>query len=178
MGKSTQDSDPTRRPKRNLRGWLVNLTVILLIFAGVQWYKSRPLASGEAPDLSAATTTAQPFDLSSLRGQPTLVHFWAVWCPICKLEEGNIESLSADYQVITVAMQSGNDMEINAYLQEQGLSFATIADPYGEIATQWGVRGVPASFVIDGDGTIRFAGVGYHSGVGLRARLWAAGQPW
>jgi peroxiredoxin len=99
-----------------------------------------------------------------------------VWCPICKLEEGNIEALSSDYQVITVAMQSGNDMEINSYLQEQGLSFDTIADPYGEIATQWGVRGVPASFVLDSNGNIRFASVGYSTGVGLRGKLWAAGH--
>ena len=174
MGKSTRDSNP--RPKRGLRGWLVNMLVILVIFFGVQWFKSRPLASGEAPALSAATTMAQPFDLASLRGQPTLVHFWAVWCPVCKLEEGSIEALSSDYQVITVAMQSGSDMEINTYLQEQGLSFDAIADPYGEIATQWGVRGVPASFVLDGDGNIRFASVGYSTGVGLRGRLWAAAQ--
>jgi hypothetical protein len=38
------------------------------------------------------------------------------------------------------------------------------------------VRGVPASFVLDGDGRIRFASVGYTTGVGLRGRLWAAGQ--
>jgi peroxiredoxin len=168
--------DSNAPPKRRLRGWLINMLVILVIFVGLQWFKSRPLASGEAPALSATTTTARPFDLASLRGQPALVHFWAVWCPICKLEEGNIEALSSDYQVITVAMQSGSDMEINSYLQEQGLSFEAIADPYGEIATQWGVRGVPASFVLDGDGTIRFASVGYSTGLGLRGRLWAATQ--
>lgn len=174
MGKSTQERNPRPRPK--WRGLILNLLVILLIFIGVQWFKSRPLASGEAPSLSAPTTTAQPFDLASLRGQPTLVHFWAVWCPICKLEEKKIEALSADYQVITVAMQSGNAMEINDYLRTQGLSFETIADPYGEIATQWGVRGVPASFVLDGNGTIRFASVGYSTGVELRGKLWAAAR--
>lgn len=174
MGKSTRDSN--LRPKRRLRGWLANILVILVIFVGVQWFKSRPLASGQAPDLSAPTTMAQPFDLASLRGQPTLVHFWAVWCPVCKLGEGDIEALSSDYQVITVAMQSGSDMEINNYLQKQGLSFDAIADPYGEIATQWGVRGVPASFVLDSSGNIRFASVGYSTGMGLRGKLWAAAQ--
>jgi hypothetical protein len=38
------------------------------------------------------------------------------------------------------------------------------------------VRGVPASFVLDGDGRIRFAGVGYSTGIGLRGKLWAAEQ--
>lgn len=176
MGKPTQDSNP--RPQRRWLGWLLNILLILVIVFGVQWFKSRPLISGEAPTLDATTTNARPFGLAQLRGQPILVHFWAVWCPICTLQEGTIEALNADYKVITVAMESGTDAEINDYRREQGLSFDVIADPYGEIATEWGVRGVPASFVIDGNGNIRFAGVGYHTGVGLRARLWAASQLW
>jgi hypothetical protein len=92
------------------------------------------------------------------------------------MEEGSIDALSDEFNVVTVAMQSGNAGDINGYLREQGLDFPAIADPYGEIATRWGVRGVPASFVLDGDGRIRFASVGYTTGVGLRGRLWAAGQ--
>ncbi|MGB5830522.1 MAG: protein disulfide oxidoreductase [Thiohalocapsa sp.] len=152
----------------------MNMLLILLIFLGVQWFKARPLASGSAPDLIAETTTAQHFELARWRGQPVLVHFWAVWCPVCELEEHSIDALSEDYRVMTIAMQSGSDADINAYQQQQDVSFPVIADPYGEIATQWGVRGVPASFVIDANGMIRFASVGYSTSVGLRGRLWAA----
>ena len=172
----TKTSPPAPRPARRLRGLALNLLIILAVFFGVQWYKARPLASGDAPALRALTSTGQPFDLAQWRGKPALVHFWAVWCPICKLEEDNIDALSADYNVITVAMQSGGTQDINSYLREQGLSFDAIADPYGEIASAWGVRGVPASFVLDGDGRIRFAGVGYSTGIGLRGKLWAAEQ--
>jgi peroxiredoxin len=173
---SNTDAAPPRARNNKARSWLFNLLIILVIFMGVQWFKARPLARGDAPELRAPLTTAEPFDLAGWRGKPVLVHFWAVWCPICKLEQGNIDALSDDYAVITVAMQSGSDAEINGYLREQGLSFPAIADPYGEIASEWGVRGVPASFVIDGSGRIRFAGVGYSTGVGLRGRLWAASQ--
>lgn len=169
-------TNPDKPPRRRLRGWPANVLIVLVVFYGVQWYKSRPLASGDAPDLKAQSSTAQPFDLAQWRGKPALVHFWATWCPVCKLEEGSINALSADYNVITVAMQSGGTDEINIYLRKQGLSFDTIADPYGEIASRWGVHGVPASFVLDGDGRIRFSSVGYSTGVGLRAKLWAAGQ--
>ena len=167
----TQAAPPSQHRGRRL---LINLLIVLAVFIGVQWYKSRPLASGEAPALRAALSTSEPFDLKQWRGQPALVHFWAVWCPICKLEQDSIDRLSREFKVITVAMQSGSEADINTYLREHGLSFAAIADPYGEIATAWGVRGVPASFVIDSDGRIRFASVGYSTGLGLRGRLWAA----
>lgn len=165
-----------RKPKRRWRGLVVNLLIVLVVFFGVQWYKSRPLASGNAPPLAASTVRGGQVDLAALRGEPVLVHFWATWCPTCKLEEGSINALSRDYQVVTVAMQSGGAREIAGYLRERDLDFDAVADPYGEIASTWGVRGVPATFVLDGDGEIRFGAVGYKPGIGLRGHLWAAGR--
>jgi peroxiredoxin len=150
--------------------------IIVAVLIAIQWYQARPLASGEAPPLKARLTTGEPFDLAAWRGEPVLIHFWASWCPICRLEDGTIHALSADNAVITIAMQSGDAAAVNAHLKERGLGFPVIADPRGEIAARWGVHAVPASFVIDGTGRIRFAAVGYSTGPGLRARLWTAGQ--
>ena len=61
-------------------------------------------------------------------------------------------------------------------MQKEGLNFTVIADEYGEIAKQWSVKGVPASFIIAADGNIRFVEVGYTTELGLRARLWWAGN--
>jgi thiol-disulfide isomerase/thioredoxin len=163
------------RPRR-LRGLLINIAIVLVIFLGVQWFKSRPLASGTAPALTGQAVSGEMVDLGALRGAPVLVHFWATWCPTCKLEEGSIDAIARDYQVVTVAMQSGSERDIADYLRERSLGFDAVADPYGEIATAWGVRGVPASFVVGADGEIRFGAVGYTPGIGLRAHLWAAGQ--
>ena len=182
-----QQSDPDIRPnqdrqangnprRRRARGWIINLLIIMAIYIGLQWYKARPLATGDAPSLRADLTTAEAFNLADWRDGPVLVHFWATWCPVCKLEEASIDALSDDFNVITVAMQSGGPADINAYLHERNLDFATIADPYGEIATAWGVRAVPASFVLDAEGQIQFGTVGYSTGIGLRGRLWAAEQ--
>ncbi len=150
--------------------------MVLVIFFGVQWYQSRPLVSGDAPLLAAVSVSGERVDLLDLRGEPVLVHFWASWCPTCKLEEGSIDALSRDYQVVTVAMQSGGAREIADYLRGRDLGFDAIADPDGEIANGWGVRGVPASFVLDARGEIRFRAVGYTPGIGLRGQLWAAGR--
>jgi thiol-disulfide isomerase/thioredoxin len=165
---------PTKPRQRRLRGILVNLALIIVVYAGVQWYQSRPLASGDAPALSGELLTHTPFDLDAWRGRPVLVHFWATWCPICKLGQDSIARLAEDYAVISVAMQSGGPDEVRGYLAEHDLAVPTLNDPFGEIASAWGVRAVPASFVIGADGQIRFATVGYTSGIGLRGRLWAA----
>jgi peroxiredoxin len=60
------------------------------------------------------------------------------------------------------------------HLSEQQLSFPVLNDPDGHIAAAWGVHAVPASFIIDTDGQIRFVEIGYTTAIGLRLRLWWA----
>jgi thiol-disulfide isomerase/thioredoxin len=151
------------------------LLLILGVVAAVSWWRSAPLAHGDAPALNGQLLlTGESFDLAGLRGQPALVHFWATWCPVCGLGNGTIDAIAEDYPVITVAMQSGSPADIVGYMTNEGLSFPVIPDPHGELASRWGVRGVPTSFVVDGHGRIRFATVGYTTGIGLRGRLWTA----
>ena len=104
-----------------------------------------------------------------------LIHFWATWCPICKMEENSIASISKDYKVITVAMNSGTDKKVSAFLKQQGLTFPVVNDENGAIAERFGVRVVPTSFIIDSNGIIKFTEVGFTTELGLRARLWLAG---
>jgi alkyl hydroperoxide reductase subunit AhpC len=86
-----------------------------------------------------------------------------------------INALAEDYPVITVAMQSGEAQEVLDYLAEQDVDYPVVNDPEGRIARRYGVSGVPASFVLDGLGEVRFVTRGYTSGPGMRVRLWLAG---
>lgn len=61
-------------------------------------------------------------------------------------------------------------------MREAGHAFPVIADPDGQLASLWGIRGVPASFVIDAAGRIRYSTVGVSTEPGLSLRLWAAGR--
>lgn len=175
MVQGDKNTEITAKPRKRFR-WIGRLAVILVIFAVLHWWRSEPLASGNAPPLAGDLVGAGRFDLESFRGKPVLVHFWAAWCPVCKLGDDAIDTIAEDFDVITVAMQSGGPREIAGHLSTEGLSFPVIADPYGEMASRWGVVGVPASFVLDGSRRIRFATVGYTTEMGLRGRLWAAGK--
>jgi thiol-disulfide isomerase/thioredoxin len=145
----------------------------VLLYLGLRAYMQRDMAQGLAPDFQATTLNQQAFQLTEV-SKPVLVHFWATWCGICKLEQASIQAISADYPVITIAMQSGSDVEIQDYLNEHQLDFAVINDQFGELSARYGVQGVPASFIVNSQREIVAAERGYTTEWGLRLRLWWA----
>jgi alkyl hydroperoxide reductase subunit AhpC len=62
---------------------------------------------------------------------------------------------------ITRCLDGIGNSELQHWMVEQGVSYPVAADPTGQIAQQYGVKGVPASVIIDARGKIRFAEVGY-----------------
>lgn len=102
------------------------------------------------------------FDDSDLRdGEVKLVNYWASWCAPCRVEHPNLEALSQEG--ITIYGVNYKDQEDNAasFLEELGDPYAAIGrDEKGRMALDWGVYGVPETYVIDGEGKIilRFAG--------------------
>lgn len=175
MTDSTPSPDPEKaRPaRRRWLRWARDILLLLIVFAAVQWWQSRDLVAGVAPPLVGHLVEGAPFQLDAAQG-PFLVHFWATWCPVCRLEQDSIANIAADRPVITVATTSGDAGELADYLAGQGLQMPVLMDEDGAIARAWGVSGVPASFVIDTAGRIRYAGMGYSTEIGLRLRLWWA----
>ncbi|MFA6015253.1 MAG: protein disulfide oxidoreductase [Gallionellaceae bacterium] len=142
--------------------------LIAIVVFGIRSWQQRDISFGAAPALPGITW----------RQQATLVHFWADWCPICKAEQSSIQALADDYpNTVTIAMQSGNQANVDKFMREQSLNFAVINDPDGSISRAWGVHAVPASFIVDTNGQIRFVEFGYTTELGLRLRLWLA-QHW
>lgn len=153
---------------------MLEIAFFIVLYLVLRAYTQRDMVHGLAPPIDSITLTRQAFLLSDAP-KPILVHFWATWCGICKLEQDSIQSISKDYPVITIAMQSGNDQEVQAYLTEQRLDFPVINDGSGELTARYGVVGVPASFIVGRDGRIVTAERGFTTGPGLRLRLWWAG---
>ena len=162
--------------KSRILKYSLEIVFILIIFITVKSFLQRNLVEGVAPPLDGVLLDGQTFNIQSHQGQPILLHFWATWCSICKMEENSISAISEDYKVVTIAMNSGTDQDIKDYLEEREVNFPVMVDEYGEVAKRFGVRGVPTSFVIDSQGNIDFTEVGYTTNWGLRLRLWLAGS--
>ena len=155
--------------------WVVEITLIIIVITAVRFWVQRDVASGSAPNISAFMLDGKYFDLYKNKSRPILIHFWATWCPVCKLEQSNIENISKDYPVITIAMQSGNNSELSQFMREEILSFNVINDNDGLLSQSYNIKGVPVSFIINKKNEIEFVEVGYTTELGLRLRLWWTG---
>ena len=152
----------------------IEILIILLIYFAIKAYMQRDLVQGIAPPLQSTLLSGQVVDLNSYQGEPLLLHFWATWCGVCRLEENSIDAISKDRPVLTIAMSSGSNKEISEYLKNNNLSFPVINDNDGKLAQRFGVSGVPTSFIIDPRGNIVYTEVGFTTSWGLRLRLWLA----
>lgn len=171
----TKTEDPRRSLSKRLQSWGIQLLVVVLILLAVEAFLTRAAIGTMAPAINSSTINNQPFSLQQFKGKPSIVHFWATWCPVCELEQGMLNNVANDLPMITVAMQSGSTDEVINYLEQQGVSYPVINDPSGLLSKQYKVNAVPASFILDGEGQVRFATHGYTTGMGLRIRLWLAG---
>jgi len=99
---------------------------------------------------------------ADLNGQVTLVNVFASWCGPCRIEHPILEELSKDNRFRLVGINY-KDAPANArdFLSELGNPYAAIGvDPRGRTAIDWGVYGVPETFLVDPEGTILFKFVG------------------
>ncbi len=117
-----------------------------------------------APDMTSLTTleTRGKFDDELLRGDGIkIVNFWASWCAPCRAEHPQLKALSEyDLQLIGINYKD-NPSDANRFLDELGDPFVAIgSDQNGRAALDWGLFGVPETYIIDGEGeiTFRFAG--------------------
>lgn len=167
------NSERASQPRRWWR-WVLEIAVIIAVVLLIRAWIARDLAQGPAPEFEAFLLDGTPVTLSEFADRPMLLHFWATWCPICRLEEGEIMRLSRSHPVLTVAMQSGSAAEVDEHLTERERELAVVNDPDGALARRYGVRAVPSTFIIDRDGQIVFRKQGYAPPLELRFRLWLA----
>ncbi len=105
----------------------------------------------------------QGFDSAALKtGRVTLVNVWASWCGPCRVEHPFLMALAKRPDIALFGLNYKDDPEnARRFLGTLGQPFAAVgADGKGRAAVDWGVYGVPETFIIDGAGVIRFKWIG------------------
>ena len=157
----------------NIKSTLKEITialVLLFVMSNIISYIRQPeLGSTQLPKIEVQLVDGSTFQVE--KGKPLIIHFWATSCPACKLEAPNIETVSKGYDVLSIAVNSGSDEKVKAYMQEHGLSFKVLNDVDGAWATEFNIEVYPTTFIYDAKGKLSFTEVGYTTTAGLFARL-------
>ena len=107
----------------------------------------------------------EPIDLEMYSGSPFLVNFFSSWCEPCKLEASNLEKLSEKIPIIGISYKDQKE-DTYLFLDKYGNPYDEISyDSDGNIAINWGVYGVPETFIIDKNGIIIIDNVLWHGEV-------------
>ena len=125
-----------------------------------------------APDLRLTSLNGTIIDLKALRGRVVVVDFWATWCRPCIKALPSLQKLAeetAEMPVVILGVdcfEQGTADEIRNKVEsrvaELSLTFPILLDVNSDVASRWGVQGIPATFVIDPAGKI----VARHQGAG------------
>ena len=128
-----------------------------------------------APDFTLADLDGNPITLSDFQGNTVFINFWATWCPPCRKEMPNIESLYQDYKdsdviVIGVDIKESVD-KVREFTQKGGYSWIFVIDDTYKVTRDYAVNAIPTSYFLDKEGIIRAVHIGYMTRAAMEANL-------
>ena len=163
----TAPTETGRRPRRRWARWIalaVGVTLLGLIGAAAtrdsatERIANSPLLGRAAPPIRGETIDGTEVTLDELRGQWVLVNYFATWCVPCRKEHPELIRF-AEQRKGTVALlgvvYSDSADAVRRFRREEGGDWPMVLDPEGRTALEWGVAGVPESFLVDPQGIAR-----------------------
>lgn len=155
--------------KKYLKEAIVFVVALFVISNAFSYYRSQDLNKDKLDVESVELLSGKTYEIP--QNKPVLIHFWATWCPTCKFEAPNIQKISKDYEVITIAVQSGTKQEIQNYLDEHKLDFKVVNDVDGYYSRKFNIKAFPTTFIYNSKKKLKFSEVGYTTTAGLYSRM-------
>lgn len=153
------------------------LILTMVFLCGVFNLSAQTVRVGsKAPDFSIelqkdGNPSGKTVTLSDYKGKALFLHFWATWCPPCKVELPHLEKLAqkieskgdnAKINFLAICI-SDSQKSLSSFMKENGYTFAGGLDATGRIAMKYGIQGVPTSILISPEGKILKIHVGMMS---------------
>ena len=159
--------------KHYIKEIIIFFIFISILMNIVSLYKSSNLNKKALEHISITLLDSHIY--SYPKNKAILIHFWATWCPTCKIEASNIQTISENFEVLTIAVNSGNNNKIKKYMHDKGLNYKVFNDTNGLFTQKFNISAYPTTFIYDKDKNLVFSEVGFTSTLGLWLRMfWAS----
>lgn len=135
---------------------------ILALLGGCVGDLPGPQIGRPAAEYTAVTLEGDSISLASLRGEVVLLNLWATWCGPCRTETPYLQSLFEDYKdqgfnIVGVSLDTGDASEdIEMFVEEYGVTYTILHDPMMKGMDLYQVLGLPATFLVDREGVLRW----------------------
>jgi cytochrome c biogenesis protein CcmG, thiol:disulfide interchange protein DsbE len=159
---ATAETSTRSRPRwGRILVWVGLLGLLTILALGLKRAQQGPVAVGSrSPGFSLTAFDGQQYKLSDLKGKVVVVNFWASWCKPCEEEAAVLESGWQYYKPRSDVVFLGVDYvdtepEAKAYLKKFNVTYPNGPDLATRISQSFRIQGVPETYVIDRNGTLR-----------------------
>ena len=150
------------------------IVAVLLLFS---WFQNSGTIASEnkpAPDFTLQSIDGETYQLSKLKGKKVLIYFFAPWCSICHMSGGNLNNLrqartQEELEILVIGLSWDNVDELRQFAQDLELTMPVLIGTDKQIS-DYKIKGFPTYFVIDEQGKVKSASVGYSTELGMRFR--------
>jgi len=111
----------------------------------------------EHPQFTLQDLSGKTWTFAELRGKVVLVNFWATWCPPCRKEMPDLETLYQRFSskgLVVLAISDEEAAKVEPFIRERKVSFPVLLDPGRKVNEMFVVEGIPKSFVYDREGKL------------------------
>ncbi len=163
LARPESDASPTLLGQLPAIGRLASVVLILAFLGLMAWglvqAATSPLETGQAPDFTLNTFDGETIRLSELRGQVVVINIWASWCTTCREEAAYLEKTWRKYKdrgVVFIGVDYvDTEPDALAYIAEFDITYPNGPDLGGRIAQMFHMQGVPETYFVDRQGSLR-----------------------
>lgn len=124
----------------------------------------KPWTGDPTPPLRLKDLEGKSHDLAAYRGKAVLINFWATWCEPCREELPSMNRLKKalggkPFEVLAVDVGE-ETAQIREFLAKLPVDFPVLLDQNSDAVSDWKIRGLPSTFIVDPEGRIRYFYVG------------------
>lgn len=145
-------------------GRVAACAVAILLASSAYAAEMKSRQSAVAPPLALKDLQGTSRALDQYRGKVVIVNFWATWCEPCIEEMPSLEKLISrlprDSAAVLAVNLGEGEVRIKSFVEKTGVTFPVLLDRDGVAKKAWKVGGVPATFVLDAKGKVRYSHVG------------------